>query len=196
MARFTFGAGSGDTVVQAPAPQAPVLRPIVNSGPVGTFWSAQTGGSQYTDLLDAVTGQPIAGLSTDQNGRLKQFKGPDGITTGWVDFGAGRFNVIAYDSAFGVAPANFRASLARTPDALITGTVTRDSNGAATSAPVAWPDGTPGTYTALVVSSAFPGAVDSYSITYGSPVTATYTQPTVTRDATGAATNVPAITVS
>ena len=88
------------------------------------------------------------------------------------------------------------APLARNPDALISGAVTRDPNGAATSAPVTWPDGTPGTYTALVLSAAFPGAVDSYKITYGSPVTATYTQPTVTRDATGAAVNVPAITVS
>jgi len=88
------------------------------------------------------------------------------------------------------------ASLARNPDALISGVVTRDANGAATSAPVVWPDGAPGTYTALVVSSAFPGAVDSYSITYGSPVTTTYTQPTVTRDANGAAVTVPAITVA
>jgi hypothetical protein len=88
------------------------------------------------------------------------------------------------------------ASVARTPDSLVTGTVTRDANGAATSASVTWPDGTPGTYTALVVSTAFPGAVDSYQITYGSPVTATYTQPTVTRNGNGATTAVPAITVS
>lgn len=88
------------------------------------------------------------------------------------------------------------AAAARNPDALIAGTVTRDGNGAATSAPVAWPDGTPGTYTALVVSTSFPGAVDSYRVTYGSPVTRTYTQPTITRDANGAVVNVPAITVS
>lgn len=86
--------------------------------------------------------------------------------------------------------------LARTPDLLIVGAVTRDANETAISAPVVWPDGTPGTYTALTVSTAFPGSVDSYSITYGNPVTRTYTQPTVTRDASGATTNVPAITVS
>ena len=85
---------------------------------------------------------------------------------------------------------------ARSPDLLIAGAVTRDSNGAATSAPVVWPDATPGTYTATTVSTAFPGAVDAYTITYGSPVTKTYTQPTVTRDANGAATTVPAITVA
>lgn len=88
-------------------------------------------------------------------------------------------------------------SLARNPDLLIKGAVTRDANGAATSAPVEWPDGTSGTYTATTVSTAFPGAVDAYTITYGSPVTKTYTQPAITRDAsTGAATNVPAITVA
>lgn len=86
---------------------------------------------------------------------------------------------------------------ARIPDLLIVGAVTRDTNGAATSASVVWPDGKPGTYTATVLSTAFPGAVDAYAITYGSPVTKTYTQPTITRDATtGAATNVPAITVA
>ena len=86
--------------------------------------------------------------------------------------------------------------IARNPDLIITGTITRDVNGAATSAPVTWPDGTPGTYTATTVSSAFPGAVDAYTITYGSPVTKTYTQPLITRNASGAATNVPAITVA
>ena len=87
-------------------------------------------------------------------------------------------------------------NLARNPDLLIAGTITRDSNGAATSAPVVWPDGSPGTYTATTLSTAFPGAVDAYTITYGSPVTRTYTQPAVTRDASGAPTAVPAIVVS
>lgn len=85
---------------------------------------------------------------------------------------------------------------ARNPDLLVTGTITRDSNEAATSAPVTWPDGSPGTYTADTLSTAFPGAVDAYHITYGSPVTKTYTQPAITRDAAGAATAVPAIVVT
>lgn len=105
--------------------------------------------------------------------------------------GAGHKTLGSLDARYAVL-----AALARTPDALIAGTVTRDGNGAATSAPVVWPDGSAGTYTALVVSTAFPGAVDSYKITYGSPVTRTYTQPTVTRNASGAATAVPAIAVT
>lgn len=85
---------------------------------------------------------------------------------------------------------------ARNPDQLIAGSVTRDSNDAATTAPVVWPDGTVGTYTADTLSTAFPGAVDGYHITYGSPATRTFTQPTVTRSATGAVTALPAIVVT
>lgn len=85
---------------------------------------------------------------------------------------------------------------AANPDNLVSGTITRDSNGAALSASVTWPDGTTGTYTADTVSSTFPGAVDAYHITYGSPVTMTVTQPAVTRSSSGAVTNRPALVVS
>lgn len=87
-------------------------------------------------------------------------------------------------------------ALAGNPDLLIAGAITRDANDAAISAPVVWPNGTVGTYTATTVSTAFPGAVDSYTITYGSPVTRTYTQAAVTRNASGAVTNRPAITAA
>ncbi|QAY16081.1 hypothetical protein SEA_ELESAR_29 [Arthrobacter phage Elesar] len=87
------------------------------------------------------------------------------------------------------------AQLARTPEAIIAGTVTRDAAGAITSAAVVWPDGTPGTFTGTP-SAAFPGALDSYAITYGDPLVRTYTQPAVTRDAAGAITNQPAISIS
>jgi len=59
-----------------------------------------------------------------------------------------------------------------------------------------WPNGTVGTYTADTVSTLFPGAVDAYHVTYGSPVTRTYTQPAVTRDTNGAVTTRPAIVVT
>lgn len=87
--------------------------------------------------------------------------------------------------------------LAGNPDLLIAGAITRDANGAATAAPVVWPDGRPGTYAATTVSTAFPGAVDAYTITYdGTGADLTYTQPAVTRDASGAVTARPAITVA
>lgn len=85
---------------------------------------------------------------------------------------------------------------AMSPDLLIVGMIVRDASGAVTSAPVVWPDGKVGTYTATTVSTAFPGAVDAYTITYGSPVTATYTQPACTRDPSGAVTIRPAMTVT
>jgi len=83
------------------------------------------------------------------------------------------------------------AQLARTPDVLFVGAVTL-TDGAPTSAPVLWPDGTAGVYTGTP-SATFPGSIDAYTITHG---TTTYTQPAVTRDTAGNITNQPAITVS
>jgi hypothetical protein len=83
-------------------------------------------------------------------------------------------------------------TLARTPELLIVGTITY-TNGAPTSAAVAWPDGTTGVFTGTP-SATFPGSLDAYTITYGT--TRTYTQPTVTRDGSGNITNQPAIVLS
>lgn len=88
------------------------------------------------------------------------------------------------------------ANLARNPDLIIAGAVVRNSDGAAVTAPVIWPDGATGTYAADTLSTAFPGAVDGYHITYAGTNPKTYTQPTITRDSNGAAITVPAITVS
>jgi hypothetical protein len=74
--------------------------------------------------------------------------------------------------------------------------VTRDSNGAATSATVVCPDGTGGTYTATTVSTAFPGAVDAFTVTYAGGTTKTVTQAAVTRNDDGAITAQPALAVS
>jgi hypothetical protein len=83
---------------------------------------------------------------------------------------------------------------AKNPDLLIAGAVTVDGSDQVTSAAVQWPDGTPGTLTITARHST--GAVNAYNITYGSPVTKTFTQPTITRNSNGAATNVPQIVVS
>jgi len=160
--------------------------------------------NQRITVTDPATGAVAAGLT--QSGQPVTSVTSDG--DGHVTF-ASTMGVVRLTSARGfwqdaespdlrtnATASTSQATLARTPDSLITGTVTRDANGAATSAPVVWPDGAPGTYTALIVSTTFPGAVDSYKITYGSPATKTYTQPTVTRDTNGAAITVPAITVS
>jgi hypothetical protein len=80
-------------------------------------------------------------------------------------------------------------------DALITGVVTRDANGVATSASVVWPDGSGGVFTATSVNATW-RAVDAYTVTWTGSTTKTVTQPAVTRDSTGAVTNRPAMTVA
>lgn len=84
------------------------------------------------------------------------------------------------------------AQAVKNPDLLIVGNITRNSAGVVTSADVRFPDGTPGTYTTLAIDAS--GAVNSYSITYGTSIT--YTQPTITRDSNGAAIYVPQIVVT
>ena len=95
-----------------------------------------------------------------------------------------------------VAALDVRIAIAASPDLIMTGTITRDANGAISSATVTWPDGTTGTYVTDTASTAFLGAVDAYHVTYGSPATKTYTQPAITRDASGAVTNRPGIQVT
>lgn len=87
-------------------------------------------------------------------------------------------------------PALFFPALAAMPELIMFGTLTRNADGAITSAPLVWPDGATGTYTADTLSSTFPGAVDGYHVTYPG---VTYTQPTVTRDASGLVTVRPPI---
>ena len=86
--------------------------------------------------------------------------------------------------------------LARDPEQLFAGAITRDTNGAPISAVVRWPDGVDGNYSGTA-SVNFPGAVSAYTITrVGSPVV-TFTQPAVTRDTTtGLVTNRPPITIT
>lgn len=74
---------------------------------------------------------------------------------------------------------------------------TRDANEAIVTASIVWPDGATGTFTTDIASTAFPGAIDAWHATHvlGS-VTKTVTQTAVTRDANGAVTAQPAITIA
>lgn len=72
---------------------------------------------------------------------------------------------------------------------------TRNVDGAITTASILWPDGTAGVFTADVLSSAFVGATDAWHATYLGSVTRTITQLAVTRNADGAVTLQPAITI-
>lgn len=85
--------------------------------------------------------------------------------------------------------------LARDPGQLFSGSVIVDGNGAPTSASVLWPDGVMGVYSGTA-SGTFPGAVDAYTVTRVDTPTKTFTQPAVTRNASGYITNRPAITIT
>ena len=75
---------------------------------------------------------------------------------------------------------------------------TYNANSAMTTSTVRWPDGSSGVYTADTLSTVHPGLTDGYHITYvpTSGRTWTVTQPTMTRDANGAVTAQPTITVT
>jgi hypothetical protein len=103
----------------------------------------------------------------------------------------------ASDTDLAAAEARVRLALTATPDALVFGDVTPNADGAVTAADVLWPDGTPGLFIGTpAVHAAALGALDAYSITYGSPAIFTYTQPAVTRDAAGNVIARPAIVVT
>ncbi|WP_329356978.1 right-handed parallel beta-helix repeat-containing protein [Streptomyces anulatus] len=81
MARFDFGAGVADFVVQ---PSDGMWT--VAAGAVVTFWDAAADGVQYTDLLDGA-GSPITQVTATAYGALPRFRGPDGVTGMWADAG-------------------------------------------------------------------------------------------------------------
>lgn len=88
------------------------------------------------------------------------------------------------------------SGLAANPDQMAVGAITRSANGAATGFGVVWPDGATGVF-AGTESVSTPGAIDSYTVTHVlAGVTTTYTQPALTRNASGAVTARPAMTVS
>jgi hypothetical protein len=79
--RYEFGAGIGDFVVR---PSDGLWG--VAAGAVVTFYDTSTGGTQYTDLLDAGS-LPITSVTADEYGALPRFFGPDGVEGMWADAG-------------------------------------------------------------------------------------------------------------
>ncbi len=86
---------------------------------------------------------------------------------------------------------------AQDPDPMVSGTITTtNASGAILSAPVVWFDGATGTLT-QVADTTRPILINSYVITHVlAGVTKTYTQPTVTRNASGFLTVIPAIVIT
>ncbi|BAU83349.1 hypothetical protein SLA_2422 [Streptomyces laurentii] len=83
MSRYDYGAGVADFVV-APADG---IWTVGQNIPV-TFWSQQTEGTQYTDLLD-VDNNPVNHIISNEFGALPRFRGPDGVAGMWADAGGG-----------------------------------------------------------------------------------------------------------
>lgn len=75
-----------------------------------------------------------------------------------------------------------------------TGTISRDSNGVPTSFAVTWPDGSAGEFT-TTANDGSSGAINAYTITHADSGK-TVTQPEMTRDANGAVSSKPALTVT
>jgi hypothetical protein len=151
-------------------------------------------GDGATALSDITALGPV---TVDPSTGLVRFSDPAGSQTATIDPSTYLFPdsvMQALQNAFGGSGVS-NASVAKNPDLLIVGAITRDTNDVIATAAVTWPDGTQGTFTTDTVDAS--GAISAYHITYGSnPVVHTYTQPTITRDSSGAATNVPQIVVS
>lgn len=102
MARHTFGGSLtdwtialGDVATAGSGATGPAA--LVQRGATISFWSTQSGGTQYTDLLDS-TGVAISTITSDATtGEIPAFSGPDGVPAMWADAGAGRQRILATD---------------------------------------------------------------------------------------------------
>lgn len=112
MSRFQFGGGTADYVADSNG------RP--RSGVTVTFYDAETGGSQLSDLLDA-DGAAVGSVTSGAGGRIPRFSGPDGVTELWAEAGgAYRSRMDAYDDegATDVAVAGLLGSASAARDAV------------------------------------------------------------------------------
>lgn len=105
MARYRFGGGPADwTFDGVSADSVPDLAQM-QGGLTCTFWNAETGGTQYSDLLDS-NGQPATqivsedGTGLRNTGQIPPFWGPDGVTRMWVECAGGaRLLMVTTDAA-------------------------------------------------------------------------------------------------
>lgn len=103
--RYSFGGGIADWAFSTVTVSGTADLAQLTGSAVVTFWTTETGGSQYTDLLDG-DGQPIStvtaadGAGTRAKGQIPPFKGPDGVTKMWAQAGTGpRALMITTDAA-------------------------------------------------------------------------------------------------
>lgn len=179
--------------------------------PSGWTWNVTiTPGGNFPPINFSITGTAngVVDLSTavpvppNPGGDIADWERVLGLTQANLDRSlvavtdARNYSIAAASSAVDAANTVRLAVWAKRPDMLMVGAISRNSDKAITSANVVWPDGTTGVFTALVLSTTTPGAIDSYQITYNGAVARTVTQPTVTRDANGVVTDIPAMVVT
>lgn len=82
MARSDFGGTPGDTIWG----ERPDGTAYFTGGTI-TCWSAQTGGTQYTDLL--LNGAAVTQIVVGDDAQIPVFQGPDGITSLWISADGG-----------------------------------------------------------------------------------------------------------
>lgn len=93
MARHTFLGDLASWVMDTGSPAASTGGlsggvALVIPGQAVTFYDAETGGTQYTGLLDDA-GTPITEATSDADGALPQIQGPDGVRLMWADASGG-----------------------------------------------------------------------------------------------------------
>ena len=178
------GAGLGMVVPKTKTVQpvnGVITTPDLNPGPAVVWldnhrFEIEIGAAGITQRLRDLI---LAGLATPPSG------------PSWQSIVTGMLESLNEELANTYAPLS---SIAKNPDALVSGSIVRNPDGVVTSATVTWPDGSTGTYITDAIDPS--GAVNGYHITYGSPVSKTFTQPTITRDSSGNATTIPAMVVS
>lgn len=132
MARHMFGGGIADWVFDEDAENQPVLQ----GGAVLTFWNAQTGGTQHTDLaLDPDGDTPVTEVTSSPGGaglrvgQIPVFYGPDGVNRMWAAADGGeRALMVAADLGDDLAEMVRVSEFAAKGDLLVgtgTGTLTR-----------------------------------------------------------------------
>jgi hypothetical protein len=137
MARHMFGGGIADWVFDEDAEN----RPVLQGGAVLTFWNAQSGGSQYTDLaLDVDGNTPATEITSSLGGaelrvgQIPVFYGPDGVTRMWASADGGeRGLMVAADLGDDLAQMVRASEFAAKGDLLVgtgTGTFARLAKGA------------------------------------------------------------------
>ena len=84
MPRSNFGGTAGDFV--ASIGPGGLVHAIARA--TLTFWTAETGGTQHTDLL--LDGNPVTTITVDTDGQVPTFQGPDNVAVMWADAGGNK----------------------------------------------------------------------------------------------------------